>query len=89
MNIWTAFFLVVSIVILAAPLLLSGGVLDRNSTDGARSRSGGVDGSVAGSGLPDDELEMDLASGRLARDDYEVMSGRKPAGRGEDHGNIP
>ena len=88
MNIWTAFFLVVSIVILAAPILLSRETLDRN---------GSVNPDVSKSRpiMEDDELELDLASGRLAREDYEVMSGQgseavKPdSGAGGDHGNFP
>jgi hypothetical protein len=70
MNIWTVFFLVVSAVILASPLL-SSTVVVRNGSGNGRSRSGRPD-------RPDPEdsaLELDLASGRLTREDYEVMTG--------------
>ena len=79
MNVWTAFFLVVSIVILAAPLLLS-----RNS--GHQTRSGSVDTDDGLSGLAEDELALDLASGRLTREDYEVMSGLKLNSTGRENG---
>ena len=69
MNVWTAFFLVVSIVILATPLFLSRDAANRNG-------SGRVDTGVCRSSLADDELELDYVSGRLTREDYEVMSGQ-------------
>ena len=70
MNIWTAFFLVVSIVILAAPILLSRETPDGNGPDR-------TDISDKGPVLEDDELELDLVSGRLSSEDYEIMAGRK------------
>ena len=88
MNIWTAFFLVLSIVILAAPILLSKETLDRN---GYSSPDAGKSSPV----MEDNELELDLASGRLAREDYEAISGHKSeaeepdSGAREDHGNFP
>ena len=69
MNIWTAFFLVVSVVILASPLLSSSDAV-RNRSDSGRSHNGWQD-------PEDNELELDLASGRLAREDYEAMTGIK------------
>jgi hypothetical protein len=87
MNVWTVFFLVVSIVTLAAPLLLSRGERIRNGSGSAGS------GDVR-SGAADDELELDLALGRLAREDYEALCGRKLSrtgpddGAGGEHGNI-
>ncbi len=69
MNIWTAFFLVVSVVILASPLLSSSDAV-RNGSASGRSQNGRED-------PEDNELELDLASGRLAREDYEAMTGRK------------
>lgn len=89
MNIWMAFFLVLSIVILAAPILLFKEAHDRNG-------SGRADMSDSGPVMEDDELQLDLASGRLTREDYEIMSGRKyetavgsdGSAKG-DHGNLP
>ena len=69
MNIWTAFFLVVSMVILASPLLSSSDAV-RSGSDSGRSDDGRPD-------WEDSELELDLASGRLAQEDYEAMTGRK------------
>ena len=69
MNVWTAFFLVVSIVVLAAPLLFAREGAGRSSNYSSISRPGDQV-------LQDDELELDLASGRLAREDYEEMSER-------------
>ena len=69
MNIWTAFFLVLSIVILASPLLSSSGAV-RNGSASGRSHNGRQD-------PEDSELELDLASGRLAREDYEAMTDQK------------
>lgn len=70
MNIWSAFFLVVSIVILAAPVLLSGEPQGRNG-------SGSSEKDDNFPVLKDDELELDLACGRVAREDYEDMSERR------------
>ncbi len=91
MNLWTAFFLVVSMVILASPLL-SSPYAARNGPDNGNnndSRPGWPD-------PEDNELELDLVSGRLTEEDYEVMTGRKaqfaaqPAQRAEeDDGNLP
>ncbi|MDF1527033.1 MAG: hypothetical protein RRA15_08670 [bacterium] len=69
MNIWTAFFLVLSVVILASPLLSSPDAV-RNGSASGRSYNGRQD-------PEDNELELDLASGRLAREDYEAMTGQK------------
>lgn len=89
MNIWAAFFLVVSAVILASPLLLSKGTVNRNGSYDERH----------GDGRPaweDNELRLDLASGRLTEEDFEAMTGRKsklvsqPDERaGGDDGNLP
>jgi len=92
MNIWTAFFLVVSMVILASPLLSSSAAV-RSVSDNGKNHDGRQD-------LPeyseDNELELDLASGRLTEEDYEIMTGRKaksaaqPAQRAEeDDGSLP
>jgi hypothetical protein len=88
MNIWTAFFLVVSAVILASPLL--------SSRDAVRSGSDNGSGDDSRSAFEDNELELDLASGRLAPEDYEAMTGRKmkpisqPAENAEgDDGSLP
>lgn len=91
MNIWTAFFLVVSMVILASPLLSSPDAA-RNGSDNGRNHD-----SKPGWPDPEDsELELDLASGRLTEEDYETMTGRKakivtqPSQRAEDDdGNLP
>ena len=69
MNIWTAFFLVVSVVILASPLLSSREAV-RNGSDSGPGDNSRLD-------WEDNELELDLASGRLAEEDYEAMTGRK------------
>lgn len=89
MNIWMAFFLVVSIVILAAPVLLFKETRNKNGS-GRRGMSDN------GPALEDDELQLDLASGRLTREDYEIMSRRKSEtlsglynSAGGDHGNLP
>jgi len=88
LNIWTAFFMIVSMVILASPLLFPSDAL-RGGSDSGRSDDDGPD-------WEDSELELDLASGRLAREDYEVMTDRKsksaaqPAQRAEeDDGSLP
>ena len=72
MTIWTAFFLVVSAVILASPLLSSPDAV-RNGSDSGRRHDARLDRPD----YEDNELELDLASGRLAREDYEAMTGRK------------
>ena len=88
MNIWTAFFLVVSIVILAAPLVLTREAPDRT---GAESVSANDTGFVP----EEDELELDLALERFSQDDFEIVRGRKlntasPDNNArEGHGNIP
>ena len=69
MNIWTAFFLVLSVVILASPLL--------SSTDAVRNGSASRPSHSGRQGPEDNELELDLVSGRLAREDYEAMTGQK------------
>jgi hypothetical protein len=69
LNIWTAFFLVLSVVILASPLLSSSDTV-RNRSDSGRSHNGRQN-------PEDNELELDLASGRLALEDYEAMTGIK------------
>jgi hypothetical protein len=69
LNIWTVFFLVLSAVILASPLL-SASAAARNGSDSGR-------GSDSKPDWDDDELELDLALGRLARDDYDILTGRK------------
>lgn len=72
MNIWTVFFMVVSAVILASPLL--------SSPDAARNWSGNGSNHDGRPGWPDpedSELELDLVSGRLTEEDYETMTGRK------------
>ena len=77
MNIWTSFFLVLSVVILAYPFLASG--------DQPNSRNG-----AAGTDTPesweDEELDLDLATGRLSREDYEAMT---ETGRGVPSEFIP
>jgi hypothetical protein len=70
MNIWTSFFLVLSIVALAYPFLVSG---DRPNV---RNGAAGMD---APENRYNEELELDLAAGRLNREDYEAMGG---TGRG-------
>ena len=70
MNIWTSFFLVVSVVILATPLLLSKDAVNRQDTDSGHIYDSKPD-------WENDELELDLAAGRLAREDYEAMTGQK------------
>lgn len=89
MNIWTAFFLVLSIVILASPVLLYREGVDRNG-------AGAADNDESKPDLEDEELELDLASGRITLEDYEVMSGRRTGPIAEpdvkvkgDHGNLP
>ena len=72
MNIWTAFFLVVSVVILASPLLSSPDAA-RNGPDSGRSH----DGRPGWPDQEDNELILDLASGRLTEEDFEAMTGRK------------
>jgi hypothetical protein len=70
LNIWTVFFLVVSAVVLTAPLLStrnadrigSASILDNTWQD-----------------WEEDELELDLVSGHIARDDYEAMTARRAA----------
>ncbi len=69
MNIWTAFFLVLSVVILASPLL--------SSSDAVRNRSASGRSHNSRQDPEDNELELDVASGRLAREDYEAMTGQK------------
>jgi hypothetical protein len=88
-NIWTAFFLVLSIVILASPVLLYREGVERNGEDTADNDESKTD-------PEDEELELDLASGRITLEDYEVMSGRKTGPIAEpddkvkgDHGNLP
>jgi hypothetical protein len=70
MNIWTSFFLVLSVVILAYPFLASG--------DQPKGRNGAAGTDAPGS-WDDEELDLDLATGRLSREDYEAMGG---AGQG-------
>jgi len=84
LSIWTAFFLVLSVVILASPLLFSSGAVRNGSASGGNSddRSDRRD-------QEENELELDLASGRLAREDYEAMTGRKAKGAERDDGNLP
>ncbi len=72
MNIWTAFFLVVSAVILASPLLSSSDA-SRKVSDSGRSD----DGWPNWPDWEDNELKLDLASGRLTEEDFEAMTGRK------------
>jgi len=88
LSIWTVFFLVVSAVILASPLLTTS-VTVRNGSDSEHGYDGKPD-------WDDDELELDLASGRLAREDYDVMTGQRakheaePAESAEgDDGSLP
>ena len=73
MNIWTVFFLVISVVILASPLLLSKNTVSRN---GPNSWSGYVGAPEGKPAWEDGGLELDLASGRLTVEDYESMTGR-------------
>ena len=88
MNIWTAFFLVISVVILASPLLSSRDI-GKNGSDSER---GGNDRPHWENG----DLKLDLASGRLSREDFETMTGRRIGSptelmareEGED-GNLP
>ena len=69
MNIWTVFFLVISVVVLASPLLST-----REFVKGGSDKSPGVNGRPQ---WEDNELELDLVSGRLSREDFEAMTGRK------------
>ncbi len=71
MNIWTAFFLVVSAVILALPLLSPRDAVRRESDSGRSDdgRPGWLDSEI-------NELKLDLAAGRLTEEDFEVMTGR-------------
>lgn len=73
MNIWTALFLVLSVVILASPFLSSGSAEreDAGQPDPYDSRAYGED----------DGLRLDLASGRLAREDYDAMTGNSKEDR--------
>jgi hypothetical protein len=89
LNIWTVFFIVVSVVILTSPLLLSKDVVSRQGSDKGYSNDGKQD-------WEDSELDLDLASGRLAQEDYDVMTGQEtrpavePTERAErDDGNFP
>jgi hypothetical protein len=70
LNIWTSFFLVVSVVILASPLLLSEDTVKGQGSDAGDSNDTKPD-------WEDNELEIDLASGRLAREDYNAMTYQK------------
>jgi hypothetical protein len=91
LNIWTVFFMVVSAVILASPLL--------SSPDAARNWSGNGSNHDGRLGWPDREesdLILDLASGRLTAEDFEAMTGRKAnsvtqptQSAEEDDGNLP
>lgn len=86
MNIWTALFLVVSVVILASPILFP--------SDTVKSRTRKAE-DVGRPG--DDDLKLDLASGRLDMEDFEAMTGLKAAGpvpggagqEGGDDGFVP
>ena len=69
MNIWTAFFLVLSVVILASPLLFFKGTVTRNG-------SAYIDNKDE-TPIPEcGELELDLASGRITQEDYEAMTAK-------------
>jgi hypothetical protein len=68
LNVWTVFFLVVSAVILASPLLSPAPAVKKEG-ETAIDRAGL-------SHWEEDELELDLASGRLDREDFEEMTGR-------------
>ena len=70
MNTWTSLFLVVSAVILASPLLLSEDTVKRQGSDRGKNYDTKPD-------REDNELELDLASGRLAREDFEAMTGQE------------
>ncbi len=70
MNIWTSFFLVLSIVTLAYPFL---------APDDQPNGLNRATGTEAHESWDDEELDLDLATGRLSREDYEAMGG---AGRG-------
>ncbi|MDF1536764.1 MAG: hypothetical protein P1S46_09755 [bacterium] len=68
MNIWTSFFLVLSAVALAYPFLSNDGKPD------------GVAGSApleAHGDWNEEEVDLDLASGRLSRADHEIMGERE------------
>ena len=70
MNIWTAFFLVLSVVILASPLLFFKGTMTRNG-------SAYIDNKDETPPIPEcGELELDLASGRITQEDYEAMTAK-------------
>ena len=71
MNIWTAFFLVVSAVILASPLLSSSDA-SRKVSDSGRSD----DGRPNWPDWEDNELKLDLASGRLTEENFKAMTRR-------------
>jgi hypothetical protein len=77
MNIWTSFFLVLSVVILAYPFLVP--------SDQPNGRNGAAGTDAPGS-WEEEELDLDLATGRLSREDYEAMTG---AGRGVPSEFIP
>jgi hypothetical protein len=70
LNTWTSLFLVVSVVILASPLLLSEDTVKGRGSDREKSYDTEPD-------WEDNELELDLASGRLAREDFEAMTGQE------------
>ena len=84
MSIWTAFFLVLSVVILASPLLSSSDAVRNGSAGG-----GNNDGRSDRRDQEENELELDLASGRLALEDYEAMTGRKAKRAEGDDGIFP
>lgn len=73
MNIWMALFLVLSAVVLASPFLSSRSTMKES-----------MDMPCHGPGRDhweDEELELDLLSGRLAREDYEAMTGNREGER--------
>ncbi len=84
MSVWTVFFLVLSAVILASAFL------PRREDPGEHRVAEGED-------LRDNtELELDVASGRLSQQDFEIMTGEgrapgpAPDATGEgDHGTFP
>jgi len=70
LNVWTIFFLVVSAVVLTVPFL--------STRDDGRGGSAPSHNNSR-QDWEDDELELDLASGHISREDYEAVTARRAA----------
>jgi hypothetical protein len=68
LNVWTIFFLVVSAVVLTVPLLST---RDDGRVGSAPSHNN------SRQDWEEDELELDLVSGHIAREDYEAVTARR------------